>query len=196
MAIAVVTSRALWYLMRGSGVVSLILLTTSVVLGVTTAARWATTRWPRFVVEGLHKNVSLLAVVFLVVHIATGVIDGFVPLRWVDAVVPFISKYSPWWMGVGAIAFDMLAALIITSVVRVRLGYRVWRATHWLAYACWPVAVLHGLGAGSDNGQPWLQLINLVAVVAVVAAVCWRLALAGGHPRNPTMHQPRPRSVT
>jgi len=187
---AAATSKAVWYLMRGSGVVSLILLPASFVLGITTAVRWATARWPRFVVEGLHKNVSLLAVVFLGVHIVTAVLDGYVPIRWIDTVVPFASKYQPLWIGLGALAFDMLVAVIVTSLLRVRLGHRVWRATHWLAYACWPVAVVHGLGVGSDSGQPWMQVIDLVAVAAVVSAVCWRLVVTGW--RAP---KPRPLAV-
>jgi methionine sulfoxide reductase heme-binding subunit len=177
--VAAAAPKAVWYLMRGSGVVSLILLTVSLVLGITTAVRWATARWPRFVVEGLHKNVSLLAVVFLGVHIVTAVVDGFVPIRWFDVVVPFAAKYSPFWVGLGALAFDLLIAVVITSLLRVRLGLRIWRATHWLAYACWPIAIVHGLGIGSDSSQPWMQAIDLTAVAAVVAAVCWRLVVTG-----------------
>ena len=173
------TSKAVWYLTRGSGVVSLMLLSGSVVLGVTTSVRWATARWPRFIVEGLHKNVALLSVVFLALHIVTAVADGYVPIRWLDVLVPFGSQYQPLWLGLGAVAFDFLAAVIITSVLRVRIGHRIWRAVHWLAYACWPVAVLHGLGLGSDRGQTWMRIIDIVVVAAVFAAVTWRLVVAG-----------------
>jgi predicted ferric reductase len=173
---AVANTKALWYLTRGSGIVSLILLTISTVLGITTALRWASPRWPRFITEGLHKNISLLSIVFLGVHIATAVIDGFVPIRWIDAVIPFASQYRPFWTGLGALAFDMLIAVIVTSLLRVRIGHRVWRGVHWLAYACWPVAVIHGLGTGSDSGQQWMLIIDAVAVAAVGAAVFARSA--------------------
>jgi hypothetical protein len=123
---------ALWYLARGSGTVSLGLLTLTVVLGITTSVRWATRRWPRLVVAGLHRNLSLLSLVFLGLHITTVVVDGYVPIRWLDAVVPFASSYHPLWLGLGALAFDILAALVVTSLLRVRLGHRVWRAVHWL----------------------------------------------------------------
>jgi len=175
--VAAASTKALWYLSRGSGVVSLILLTISTVLGVTTAVRWATARWPRFVVEGLHKNASLLSVVFLAVHVVTAVVDGFVPIRWIDAVVPFVGQYKPFWLGLGALAFDLLLAVIITSLIRVRLGHRTWRAVHWLAYACWPVAVIHGLGIGSDSGQRWMLMIDVAAIAAVGAAVFARLVV-------------------
>ncbi|MBV8304197.1 MAG: ferric reductase-like transmembrane domain-containing protein [Acidimicrobiia bacterium] len=185
MSLAAESTKALWYLTRGSGIVSLILLTISTVLGITTAVRWATPRWPRFIVEGLHRNVSLLAVVFLGVHIVTAVVDGYVPIRWIDAVVPFTSQYKPLWLGLGALSFDLMLAVIITSLIRVRLGYRIWRGVHWLAYASWPIAVVHGLGAGSDRSAGWLQVTNLVAVAAVVAAVCWRLAMSGWAQQSP-----------
>ncbi len=170
---------ALWYLSRGSGVVTLVLLTVTVVLGITTSARWATAHWPRFVVVGLHRNLSLLAVAFLGLHITTTttVVDGYVPIRWLDVVVPFVSAYKPLWLGLGAIAFDLLAAVLVTSLLRSRLSQPVWRAVHWLAYGCWPVAVVHGLGIGSDSRQAWLLLIDSLAVVAVVAAGWWRLQI-------------------
>jgi predicted ferric reductase len=176
---AVASTKALWYLTRGSGVVSLLLLTVSVVLGVTTAVRWATARWPRFIVEGLHKNASLLSVVFLVIHIVTAIADGYVPIRWIDAVLPFGSQYRPFWLGLGALAFDLTLAVIVTSLLRVRIGHRVWRAVHWMAYACWPVAVIHGLGTGSDSSQTWMLVVDAAAIAAVAAAVWWRLAVSG-----------------
>jgi len=181
-AAAATTTKAFWYLTRGSGVVSLLLLTASVVLGVTVTARWATAHWPRFLVEGLHKNISLLSIVFLGVHIVTAVVDGYAPIRWLDAVVPFGSQYQPLWLGLGALAFDFLIAVAVTSVLRVRVGHRVWRAVHWLAYACWPVAIVHGLGIGSDSGQAWMQLLDVVATAAVVGAVTWRLSLGAREP--------------
>jgi methionine sulfoxide reductase heme-binding subunit len=173
---------ALWYFARGSGIVSLGLLTLTVVLGITTSTRWATERLPRLVVAGLHRNVALLSVVFLVLHVSSVVVDGYVPIRWIDAVLPFGSSYHPLWLGLGAIAFDVLIALVVTSLLRVRLGHRVWRAVHWAAYACWPLALLHGLGIGSDHRQVWLLVFDSLAIVAVAAAVWWRLAIEQAQP--------------
>jgi len=171
-------SKALWYLTRGTGVVSLVLLTLSLVLGILTAVRWEHREWPRWIVEGLHRNVSLLVVAFIGVHVATTVVDGFAPIGWLDAVVPFRSPYRPVWLGLGALSFDMLLALALTSIVRARLGHRLWRAVHWLAYACWPVALVHGLGTGSDARQTWMLGLVVVSVTAVLASVAWRVALA------------------
>ncbi|MDQ1533224.1 MAG: methionine sulfoxide reductase heme-binding subunit, partial [Actinomycetota bacterium] len=175
LAVSPNNAKALWYLTRGTGVVTLLLLTASVVLGILQVTRWSSARWPRFVTAGLHKNVSLLVVVFLSVHIATAVIDPFAPIRWLDAIVPFGSAYRPLWLGLGAIGCDLLIALIVTSLLRVRIGYSRWRLVHWLSYACWPVALVHGLGTGSDTRHPWALSIEALSVVLVAGAAWWRI---------------------
>jgi hypothetical protein len=162
--IAVTSSQAIWYLARGTGAVSLLLLTTVTVLGILNVVRWSPPATPRFVLQRIHRNVSLLAVVFIVIHIVTVVVDGFAPIRWIDAIVPFRSAYRPLWLGLGAVAFDLLIAVIVTSLLRGRLGYRTWRAVHWMAYGLWAVAVFHGLGIGSDSKQLWMLALVVVCV--------------------------------
>jgi len=98
--IALLSSSALWYLTRGAGLVSLVLLTASVVLGILQVQRWAGEGWPRMVIAGLHKNISLLVLVFLSLHIVTAVADGFAPIHWISVVIPFTSSYRPLWLGV------------------------------------------------------------------------------------------------
>ena len=176
MILAAAGGRALWYLTRGTGLVTLVLLTSSVVLGIVTSVRWQSPRWPRFVTAALHRNVSLLVLALLSIHIATAVIDGFAPIRWLDAVIPYGSAYRPLWLGFGALAFDLLLAVTATSLLRQRIGYRAWRVVHWAAYACWPVALLHGLGTGTDTRLGWVLALNLACLAAVIAAVWWRLA--------------------
>jgi hypothetical protein len=170
-----VDGHALWYLTRGTGAISLLLLTASVVLGIADVRRLSSPRMPRFVVDGLHQTVSLLVIVTLAIHIGTTLVDSFAPIRLVDAVVPFFSSYRPVWIGLGAVAFDLLLAIAITSIVRARLGYRAWRAVHWLAYACWPVALVHGLGAGSDVRGGFALFLSLGCAGAVIVAVLIRL---------------------
>jgi sulfoxide reductase heme-binding subunit YedZ len=168
--------KTLWYLTRASGTVSLILLTVAVVIGILAVGRVHSRRWPRFVVDGVHRSSSLLAVVFLAVHVVTAVLDSFAPISLLDAVVPFAGSYRPVWLGLGAAAFDLLLAVMITSLLRYRLGHRLWRSVHWLAYGAWPIAVIHALGTGSDVQLAWLQLTCAVCGIAVVAAVLGRIA--------------------
>ena len=178
MILAAAGPSAYWYLTRGTGVVALLLLTAGVLLGVLTSTRWTAPRWPRFVVSGLHRNLTLLALAFVVVHVLTTVLDGYTPIGLRDAILPFAARYRPVWLGLGAVAFDLLLALIVTSLLRARLGLRTWKLVHWLAYASWPVALVHAFGTGSDAKAGWFGLLALGSAAAVVLAVLWRVVEA------------------
>lgn len=173
---------AYWYLTRSTGAVALLLLTLALVLGVLDVRRVGSARWPRFVIDSLHRNVSLLALAFLALHIITSVLDSFAPISLVDAVIPFAGSYRPFWLGLGAVSFDLMLAVILTSLLRRRLGFASWRAVHWLSYASWPIALLHGLGTGSDVKGAWLLVLSIGCLVAVLAAVLVRIA--SGWPEN------------
>jgi methionine sulfoxide reductase heme-binding subunit len=175
---ATVGPSAYWYLTRASGTVALILLTLSVVLGVLDVEQYSSPRVPRFVVDGVHRTASLLAVVFLIVHILTSALDSFASIPLIDAIVPFAGTYRPFWLGLGAASFDLVLAVVATSLVRRRLGYRAWRFTHWLAYASWPIALLHGLGTGSDVKTTWMLAVSGLCLIAVLLAV-WMRVISG-----------------
>jgi methionine sulfoxide reductase heme-binding subunit len=172
--VAVVTD-ALWYFGRGSGVTSLVLLTVVVALGVGARSGRTAFGLPRFAVNLLHRNAALLAVVFLTGHVVALLFDPYAQLRLFDLVLPFVGDYRPFWQGLGTLGLDLMAAVVITSLLRRRIGGRAWRIVHWLAYLCWPVALLHGLGTGSDRGTWWLWTIAIGCAVTVAAAVVWRL---------------------
>jgi sulfoxide reductase heme-binding subunit YedZ len=176
--IAATTPSPLWYLTRATGLVTLLLLTASVVLGVLQVHRWSPPGSPRFVVVILHRSVSLLVAALLAVHVLTAVLDSYAPIRLLDALVPFRGAYRPLWLGLGALALDLLIAVTVTSLLRRRLGLRAWRTVHWLAYMCWPVALIHGWGTGSDVRSAWMLAITLGCAAAVLGAVVLRLASA------------------
>jgi sulfoxide reductase heme-binding subunit YedZ len=176
--LATAGASAYWYLTRSTGAVALLLLTLTIVLGVIDVERWSTARWPRFVIDSLHRTVALLALVFLLLHILASVLDSFAAISIVDALVPFVGSYRPFWLGLGAVAFDLVIAVIVTSLLRARVGFASWRAVHWLTYASWPIALLHGLGTGSDASSNWLLALSILCMVAVLAAVLTRV-LAG-----------------
>jgi sulfoxide reductase heme-binding subunit YedZ len=178
-----VPDQALWFATRGAGVVALLLFTATTCLGVLTSTRWGTAGWPRFLTAELHRNVSLLSVAFLAVHIVTAIADPFTSLGIVAATIPFASSYRPIWVGIGVIALDLLLAIVVTSLLRPWFGQRAWRAVHWASYAAWPLALVHGLGAGTDAFSPWLLAVQCGCVLAVALAVGWRL-WAGGSNRE------------
>ncbi len=170
----------LWYTTRGAGAVTLILLSCVVILGVLSTLRVQSPRWPRFLTTGLHRNLALMTLVFLGMHVVTSVVDPFTNLGWAAAIIPFSSSYRTFWLGLGVISFELLLAIVATSLVRGYLGHRAWRAIHWLTYAAWPVGVLHGLGTGTDTWSAWMLAITAGCVAGVGAAIVLRLT--SGHP--------------
>ena len=170
-----VTSPYLWYTTRATGVVSLVLLSASMVLGILTTTRVQSPRMPRFAVSELHRRVTLVAVVFLGLHIVSTAVDSFVPIGWLPVIVPFISHYKPFWVGLGAVAFDTLLAVMVTSLLRRHISAPAWRAVHWLAYLSWPVAVAHAIGVGTDIRFSWLDAVVAVCIASVLVAAGWRL---------------------
>jgi methionine sulfoxide reductase heme-binding subunit len=173
---AITQSTALWYASRATGVVSLLLLSLVVILGILVNRQGRLPGLPAFAVTGLHRSLSLLAVLFIAVHVVTAVADPYVSIRLAAVVIPFVSAYEPFWLGLGAVAFDLIAALIVTSLARARLSRRVWRGIHWLAYAAWPVAFVHGIGASHDLRSGGLEMLAIGCAIAVCGAGLWRLA--------------------
>lgn len=167
---------AFWYTTRGAGITALLLLSAAVVLGILDLSRWNSERWPRFVLDGAHRTVSLLALAVVLIHVLTTLLDGYTQIGLRDAFIPFLSSYRPIWVGLGALSFDLLLAVALTSIFRRRLGHRTWRAVHWASYACWPVAVLHEFGSGTDSASIWMLALSAGCLLAVLAAVGWRIA--------------------
>ncbi|TMB91685.1 MAG: ferric reductase [Chloroflexi bacterium] len=182
------SDQLLWYTTRAAGAVSLILLSGVVVLGLLARARVERSGWPRFLSAALHRDVALLALVFLALHIVTAVVDPFTHLGITAAAVPFSSYYRTFWLGLGTVAFELILAITITSLLRRLIGRRAWRGVHWLAHAAWPVAVVHGLGTGTDALSWWLLGITVVCVLCVVTVAIWRLSAA---PVDPLVRERR-----
>jgi methionine sulfoxide reductase heme-binding subunit len=168
-------TQALWFVSRGSGLVLLVLFTAVVVLGAATRLGSAPVRWPRFAVAELHRTFSLFAVALLVLHVITAILDPFVKIGWAATVLPFASPYRTLAIGLGTLAVDLGGAVLVTSLLRQRIGYRIWRAVHYLAYLAWPVAFIHSLTAGNDLGVWWVGLVEWACAAAVGAAVLTRL---------------------
>jgi methionine sulfoxide reductase heme-binding subunit len=169
------SSESLWFASRATGVVALVLLTAVMALGITVNRHGRLPGLPRFAVVSLHRAVSLLSLAFLGIHIGTAIADPFVSIGIAAAVIPFASQYQPFWLGIGAVSIDLMLALVVTSLLRGRIGRRTWRVVHWLAYASWPVAVAHSIGSGPDLWRGGLLDLTIGCIAAVVAAVGWRV---------------------
>jgi sulfoxide reductase heme-binding subunit YedZ len=172
-----VNSTAFWYATRATGLMALILLTVTMVLGITTTTRARARQWPGFAHQEMHRRLSMIAAVFVALHVLTSVLDTYVDISWAAIVVPFTSGYDSLWVGVGAISLDLMAAVFLSSLLRSRLRPETWRALHWLAFLCWPVALAHTFGMGTDSGEPWVIALGVVCVASVLTALSWRLVV-------------------
>ncbi len=168
-------STALWYTTRATGMVALVLLTITMVLGVATVKRAKARGWPGFAQQELHRRTSVIAVVFVGIHVLTSVLDTYVTIGWGSVVVPFTSTYSRFWVGVGTVALDLMLAVFLSSLLRSRMKPGTWRSVHWLAYLCWPVALAHTFGMGTDSGEPWVLALGWLCVLSVGGALLWRI---------------------
>ena len=166
-----------WYLIRSSGLVSLLLLTAVMALGIAGSNRWRLGRQPRFVTPALHRSLSLLSVVFVGIHVVTSLLDPYASVSLLATVLPFARAAHALWIGIGAVSLDLVAALIVTSLLRQRIGYRAWRVTHWLAYLSWPLAFAHSVGMGSDATSVWFRATAFACLAIVVAASATRAML-------------------
>lgn len=166
----------LWAFGRASGIIALVLFTVTVLLGILTRSGRPLPGMPRFAVSLVHRNVSLLALVFLMLHVGTLIFDSYAKLNLVDFIVPFLGSFKPFWQGLGTVAFDLVLAIVITGLLRRWIGYRAFRFVHWFTYVMWPIAVLHGIGNGTNGTSGWFLLLAGGCTVLVAAAIAWRLS--------------------
>jgi hypothetical protein len=172
------SSTTFWYATRASGIMALVLLTATMVLGLVTTNRARARGWPGFAQQELHRRISMLSMVFLGIHVLTSVLDTYVSIGWAAVVVPFISPYSPFWIGLGTISLDLMVAVFITSIL------------HWLAYVCWPIALAHTFGMGTDSGEPWVIGLGVACVASVGVAFLWKLRVTARQRELRARHAP------
>ena len=170
------SSTYLWYITRASGIVTLVLLTLTMVLGLVTTSRARARNWPGFAQQDLHRRISIMAVVFLGIHVLTSIFDTYVHIGWFAVAVPFASPYSRFWVGLGTLALDLMVAVFASSLLRTHLRPGTWRGIHWLAYASWPIALAHTFGLGTDSRERWVIVLGILCLLAVCASLAWRRA--------------------
>lgn len=165
-----------WYAARAGGIVAYVLLSANVALGLAMTGKKSMKRWPKFALEDVHRFTGLLTGTFLVVHIVAIAIDSYLPFSIVSLAVPLLASYRPIWTGLGIVAAELLLALAFTNHYRnAKLSYRFWRRAHYVNFAVWVAATLHGIGSGTDRSTPWMLAIFAVAVGMVCGLTAWRV---------------------
>jgi sulfoxide reductase heme-binding subunit YedZ len=159
------------------------------VLGLTTTSRARARNWPGFAQQEIHRRISIMAVVFLAIHVLTSILDTYVHIGWFAIVVPFTSPYSRFWVGLGTVALDLMVAVFVSSLLRAHLKPGTWRGIHWLAYASWPIALAHTFGMGTDSREHWVIALGALCVLSVglsLAGECAPRQATGDRSRSMT----------
>lgn len=170
-----------WYAARAAGLAAYLLLTVVVSLGLGLAGKKRLERWPRFALEDVHRWGGILVGTFVGIHVLTVAIDSYLPFSLGSLIVPLTGRYRPLWVGLGIVAAELLVAIAVTNRLRDRLPYRTWRRIHYLNFAVWTGATLHGIGAGTDRSTPWAVPLYALAsglVLGLLAARLRRRSLA------------------
>lgn len=171
-----------WLLARASGLTAYTVLTLSVLAGLVLKSRpFRSLRAPD-VVE-VHKTLALTGLGALVLHGVSIVLDTTVKVSLVALFVPGLVAYRPAAVAAGVVAAWLFAVVAASFWVRRRIGTRLWRRLHWLTYALFGLATIHGISAGTDSTQPWARALYLGALGAVVAATAWRALVPPSRPR-------------
>jgi methionine sulfoxide reductase heme-binding subunit len=168
------TSPYLWYTTRATGFVALILFTLVVALGTFVANRIGGTYIGRFELNELHRSITMVAIVFLVVHILTTIVDSYVPTGWLSAVIPFSSKYEPMHVALGAVAFDLILAVWVSSLLKAKVANRSWRFIHWFSWLALVSALAHSFLTGTDSRSSWGLALGIACSAVVLASALWR----------------------
>ncbi|MGN6722906.1 MAG: ferric reductase-like transmembrane domain-containing protein [Marmoricola sp.] len=168
-------TKALWDLSRATGLVATCFFAAAIVLGIRARSGRAIVGLGRFGVNQLHRTLALTGVGLIAIHVTTLLFDPYAQLKLLDVALPFHATYRPFWLGLGTLGADLLVVVVVVALLRHRVGPRVFRVTHWAVYALFPIAVIHGLGTGTDAGTVWSESIVAVAVTAVLIAIGWRM---------------------
>jgi methionine sulfoxide reductase heme-binding subunit len=182
-----------WILARSSGLVAYMLLTSSVLAGIVLKARPFGTAPRPAVLTDVHRFVALLGLSAIVVHGTALVLDRTVHVSLAALVVPGLVPYRQLWTALGVVAAELMGLVYVSFSLRRRIGAQAWRRLHWLTYAVFGLATVHGLAAGTDTGRSWALPLYGAAVGAVLSATAWRALVPtnrGGSRRGPSRDRP------
>jgi predicted ferric reductase len=168
-----------WYVTRASGIIAYLLLWFSTILGLAVTSKYLDGMLDRLFTYDFHEFISLLSVGFTLVHVIVLMLDLYMPYSLAQILVPFISPYRPFWVGVGVISFYIILLVTITFYLRNRIGRGAFRAIHVLSLVGYIGVTLHGYYSGTDTALPSMQILYKGTGLAVLFLTVYWLVLLG-----------------
>ncbi len=177
-------SNYVWWLAgRSAGVVALLLITASVLLGLAMACKLVPLRRRRDAVK-LHEHLALLALGAIGAHGALLAADPWLKAGWNGILVPFTIGYRPVWTGLGIVAGYLAAILGLSFYARRRIGARLWRRLHRLTVVVYVLGLAHALGSGTDASLAPVRYAMLASALPVAALFAMRMRMGRAAPKR------------
>lgn len=164
-----------WLLARAAGVVSFVLLSLLVLVGLAMSQpTWKTRYYTTKRLLPWHRAGTLVFVAFLLTHILAIALDPYVAIGWVGALIPFQSEYRPIPVALGTLAWYFVIVLAFTAYAGRSLFGVKWLTIHRLAVVVYVLAWFHAVWTGSDALflKP-LYVISGTAVAMLLVARFW-----------------------
>ncbi len=171
-----------WLVSRASGIVALLLITLTVIVGLTMATKLLRRPGLTRKLVRAHEHLALVALGAISVHGLALLGDPWLRPGLSGLTVPFAMSYRPLFTGLGVIAGYLAALLGLSFYARRRIGVRLWRRLHRATVLVWALGVVHTLGAGSDAATQWLRALVLLPAIPIVYLTALRVFSS---PRKP-----------
>lgn len=168
------TSPYLWYTTRATGIVTLVLFTLVVTLGTLVSNRIGGTMVGRFELNELHRSISIVAMIFLAIHVLTTIVDSYVSTGIISIIVPMTSQFKRVSVALGAVGFDLIVAVWLSSIMKSRIENRSWRFIHWFSWLAFTASIAHAYLTGTDTKDGAGLVLVIVCSLIVVGAALWR----------------------
>jgi predicted ferric reductase len=166
-----------WYVTRSAGIIAYLLLWFSTVWGLVVPSRLLKPVLDATFTVDFHEFISLLSIGFTLLHVFVLTIDRFLPYTFLQILVPFLSPYRPFWVGMGVIAFYITLLVTITFYIRSKIGVKTFRSIHVLSLLGYLGVTLHGIYAGTDSPLVTMQFLYKGTALAVVFLTIYWLGL-------------------
>ncbi len=173
-----------WITSRAAGISALILASAAVCTGVAQGGGFRVLRGRSAQLRTAHEALSVGALAALAVHGLALLADGYLRPSLLDVALPFATSYRPLWTALGIVGAYGLAALSLTYYARARIGVARWRRLHRFVAVFWLLGVVHTLGAGTDAGEAWFELLVATVVVPPLALLAMRVPHRSGVPHG------------
>jgi predicted ferric reductase len=167
-----------WYTIRATGIIAYLLLTASVVAGLMMTNRALPAGQPRVDLFDVHSFTALLAIVFGGVHGLALLLDTFIGFTPAQILIPFISSYEPFGVGIGIISLYLTGGIYASFWAKRFIGHRAWRALHFGSFLGFLMAAGHGILSGSDSGSTWILGMYGLSIAVVIGLTARRISTA------------------